>query len=69
MTVVVDTNVPVVANGESEQASADCMEICAERLGAIMRGEVKLVLDNQWIVLGEYMQNLRCLHRNTEVEK
>ena len=59
MTVVVDTNVPVVANGESEQASADCVEICAERLGAIMRGEVKLVLDNQWIVLGEYMQNLR----------
>ena len=38
MTVIVDTNVPVVANGESEQASADCVEICAERLGAIMLG-------------------------------
>ena len=45
--VVVDTNAPVVANGESEQASADCVQICAERLGEIMRGEVKLVLDNK----------------------
>ncbi len=59
MIVVVDTNVPVVANGKSEQASADCVQTCAERLGEIMRGEVKLVLDNRWIILGEYMQNLR----------
>ena len=59
MMVVVDTNVPVVANGRSKQASSNCVEICAERLGEIMRGEVKLVLDDRWIVLGEYIQNLR----------
>ena len=59
MMVVVDTNVVVVANGRSEQASADCVEICGERLEEIMHGEVKLVLDNRWIILGEYMQNLR----------
>ena len=58
--VVVDTNVPVVANGESEQASSDCVETCAERLGTIMRGEVKLVLDNRWKILSEYAQNLRA---------
>ena len=52
-------NVVVVANGRSEQASSDCVEICGERLEEIMRGEVKLVLDNRWIILGEYMQNLR----------
>ena len=59
MAVIVDTNVVVVANGRSEQASADCVEICGERLEEIMHGEVKLVLDNRWIILGEYMQNLR----------
>ena len=59
MMVVVDTNVPVVANGRSEQASSNCAETCAEKLGKIMQGEVKLVLDNRWIILGEYMQNLR----------
>ena len=57
--VVVDTNVIVVANGRSEQASSDCVETCGERLEEIMRGEVKLVLDNRWIILREYMQNLR----------
>ena len=57
--VVVDTNVVVVANGRSEQASSDCVETCGDRLEEIMRGKVKLVLDNRWIILREYMQNLR----------
>ena len=60
MIVVVDTNVPVVANGASEQASSDCVETCAERIGEIMRGEVKLVLDNRWKIISEYRQNLRA---------
>ena len=58
MTVVADTNVAVVANALSEQASEDCVETCAERLEEIMRGEVKLVLDDDWQILGEYAQNL-----------
>ncbi len=56
--VVVDTNVAVVANALSEQASEDCVETCAEKLEEIMRGEVKLVLDDNWQILGEYAQNL-----------
>ncbi len=56
--VVVDTNVAVVANALSKQASEDCVETCAERLEEIMRGEVKLVLDDNWQILGEYAQNL-----------
>ncbi len=56
--VVVDTNVVVVANALSEQASEDCVAICAERLEEIMRDEVKLVLDDDWQILGEYAQNL-----------
>ena len=59
MTVVVDTNVAVVANGKSQQASAGCVLICTERLQQIMTGEMKLVLDDDWKILGEYMRNLR----------
>ena len=58
MTVVADTNVAVVANGLSEQASEDCVETCAEQLEEIMRGEVKLALDDDWQILGEYTRNL-----------
>ncbi len=58
MTVVVDTNVAVVANGRSQQASAGCVLTCAEKLQQIMSGEMKLVLDDEWRILGEYMRNL-----------
>ena len=59
MMVVVDTNVAVVANGESLQTSPNCVDTCINRLEGIVRGEEKLVLDNKWIILGEYLRNLR----------
>lgn len=59
MVVILDTNVVVAANGRSEQASSDCVETCGDTLEEIMLGEMKLVLDNRWIILREYMQNLR----------
>ena len=59
MAVIVDTNVAVVANGQSPQASPDCIDTCINRLEGIVRGEEKLVLDNGWIILGEYLRNLR----------
>ena len=65
MTVVADTNVAVVANGLSEQASEDCVETCAEKLEEIMHGEVKLALDDDWQILGEYTRNLHS--RGTDV--
>ena len=58
MRVVVDTNVAVVANGKSEQATDQCVDSCAERLEQIMYGGVKLVLDDDWRILDEYMRNL-----------
>ena len=45
MIVVVDTNVVVVTNGKSEQASATCVITCIERLQQIIDGDVKLVVD------------------------
>lgn len=58
MIVVVDTNVPVVANGRSEQASPECVKDCAVRLRQLT-GKGKLVLDDGWLILREYMDNLR----------
>ena len=58
MMVIVDTNVAVVANGKSEQASEECVDTCIGRLEQIIRGETKLVLDENWLILGEYSRNL-----------
>ena len=59
MAVIVDTNVAVVANGQSPQASPNCVDTCINRVEKIIRGEERLVLDNRWIILSEYMRNLR----------
>jgi len=60
MELVVDTNVPVVANGRSEQASPECVSKCAVRLSQLMcKG--KLVLDDGRRILREYMANLRSV--------
>ena len=58
MIVVVDTNVVVVTNGKSEQASATCVLTCIERLQQIIDGDVKLVLDDDRRILNEYIRNL-----------
>ena len=58
MTVIVDTNVPKIANGFSEQASEDCVEICVERLEQITTGEMKLALDDQRRIIDEYRRQL-----------
>lgn len=57
--VVVDTNVAVVANRESRQASNNCFRICVERLGRITSDEDKLVLDDSWRIIREYQNNLQ----------
>jgi hypothetical protein len=59
MMVVVDTNVAVVANGRSEQASADCERMCIQRIQRITKRTDKLVLDDQWRIIREYQNHLR----------
>jgi hypothetical protein len=54
---VVDTNVPVVANGKSAQASPICVLACVESLEAIKNNGV-IVLDDGMRILHEYMNNL-----------
>ena len=58
MTVIVDTNVAVVANGKSEQASWDCKDSCIDKLLEITDGDLKLALDDQRRIIDEYRNKL-----------
>ncbi len=57
MHFVVDTNVLVIANGQTEapQASPDCVKACVRTLRDIERSHT-LVIDNQWHILREYQR-------------
>ena len=56
MSVVIDTNVAIVANGGHQAASGQCIGACIDALLAA-RGDVVLVDDGQEI-LAEYKDNL-----------
>jgi hypothetical protein len=59
MNVIIDTNVPIVANNrDAPQASAQCAVRCAQRLQKTQDEDI-LVLDDNWLILREYMDNLR----------
>ncbi|MEW6236133.1 MAG: hypothetical protein AB1656_12165 [Candidatus Omnitrophota bacterium] len=57
MKYVVDTNVPIVANGRSEQASSECVIACAEMIQKITNSGM-IVIDNQWLIINEYSNKL-----------
>ncbi len=57
MHIIVDTNVPVVANGTSEQASPLCIHTCRLQLDQIVHGESILVIDKDWRILREYTKS------------
>jgi len=57
MKCVVDTNVPIVANGVAEQASPECVSACAVRLRELTDSG-KLVLDDGWRIMTEYTGHL-----------
>ncbi len=58
-TVILDTNVIVIANGQTPQASTDCVRRCRERLDLILGGSEKVVLDYGQRILREYRRNLK----------
>lgn len=57
--VIVDTNVGVVANGRDAHASPTCMIACVDALEQIVQGEDRLVLDADWEILQEYLRHMR----------
>jgi len=56
--VIVDTNVPIVANQKSEQASPACVQACIKKLQDIQQSQYVLVIDAQWKIINEYKQRL-----------
>ncbi|MFT3790484.1 MAG: hypothetical protein QM741_05275 [Rudaea sp.] len=56
MSVVIDTNVAVVANGKHEVASDDCIERCIDALIAAQQGVV--LVDDGFLIFDEYQRHL-----------
>ena len=52
--VVVDTNVILVAKDMADQASQTCIQTCIARLDRIVEGPERVVIDDNWEILGEY---------------
>ena len=55
--IVVDTNVPIVASGGTEQADPSCILNCIAILREI-QDERLVLLDDKDLILGEYRENL-----------
>ncbi len=55
--VVMDTNVAIVANGKTPQASDACIKACIDRLEKIKKSEIMLI-DNRRLMIEEYRQHL-----------
>ena len=55
--LVVDTNVPIVANGRSPQTGPACVLACIDALNDL-RLHYRIVLDNLGRILEEYRKNL-----------
>ena len=55
--VVVDTNVPLVANGKAEQAGLKCEDACVRKL-RLIQAERRTLLDDKWLIIEEYRRNL-----------
>lgn len=54
--LIVDTNVGVVANERDAHASPECVIACVDALEQITAGRARLVLDDGWEILEEYLR-------------
>ncbi len=58
MTVIIDTNVILVANGKHDDASFDCVAACARRLESAMTND-RIALDEGFEILREYQNKIQ----------
>ena len=58
--VIIDTNVLVVANGQSAapQATEECVIRCRVKLAEVLRGSERILLDDKKRIIQEYKNNL-----------
>ncbi|MCE7910116.1 MAG: hypothetical protein DYH02_17425, partial [Candidatus Omnitrophica bacterium COP1] len=55
--MVIDTNVPVVANGKASQAGDGCIVACIEALELAIKNQ-RVLLDSLGLILEEYRKHL-----------
>ena len=55
--VVVDTNVPLVANGKADQASLKCEDACVRKLIQVQAG-CRTLVDDKRLIFKEYLKRL-----------
>ena len=55
--VVVDTNVPLVANGKAEQAGLKCEDACVRKLIQV-QAERRTLVDDKQLIFKEYLNRL-----------
>ncbi len=55
--VVVDTNVPLVANGKAEQADWECVAVCVRKLRQV-QAEHRTLVDDKQLIFKEYLKRL-----------
>jgi hypothetical protein len=55
---IVDTNVPLVAQGTATHMSDNCVFNCANFLLKLFEGEFILVIDNDYHLIGEYQNQM-----------
>ncbi len=55
--VVVDTNVPITANG-AEDVDADCVLACQRAVQEVLEDRRALVIDDDFEIIAEYQRNL-----------
>ncbi len=58
MEYIIYTNVPLVAQGDASQMSEDCTINCANFLEKLFQGHFKLVIDDNYHLIGEYEQKM-----------
>lgn len=56
MSLVIDTNVAIVANGKHEAASVECVEKCIDAL--LEARANKILIDDQYLIMNEYKAHL-----------
>ncbi len=55
---IVDTNVPLVANGVSDMTD-DCVDACTIFIQGFKLGELKVVIDDMYLIITEYQKKLK----------
>ena len=64
---IVDSNVPLTAAGTNDAASEICQQRCVQFVDRVLKGDIKVVIDEDDEVLFEYGKNVPVLNRSEDI--